>query len=236
MADLNAKYATKFLHYHGFITRTDVTSRFIGHDKADDIGRADIFAGKGGRALNLEIKQAESSFNLDNLRQNQHDYAVWSMGFPFEIPYWLYFTMGKHPAHYNPAKYSPKMSWVLPYHIWKQADDAVRPHQKSLVFKAKKGMNKAIQALKLDAVTLFKGYELTWAENNSLIKPVWMQTLEERQLEDLGETIKYGGFWIAPPDHPFYNEYDLGRESPAITFWKTHSLIPSYKENNEAGI
>ncbi len=209
MADKNAPMAIKMLHYHGFSCRTDVTSRFIGHNKEDDIGRADIFAGHGGKPVHVEVKRGLDAFNLDDWRENQREWARYTMDYPFEIPYWLFFTMGKDQPHYSEDKgYSPRKSWLIPYQVFMDADAQIRPYQKSIVVRVKKGVNKNVQRLKLDAVTLFDGYDLLWQPANSLIKPVWMMSKESREA-NITET--YGGFWVVPKKHPFYTAFALGR-------------------------
>lgn len=201
LADLNASYAIKMLHYHGFITRTDVTSRFVGWDKIGDIGRCDVFAARMGKAVSIEIKNGKTSFQLDHLREPQREWAEWTMKEPYCVEYYIYLTIGKNPPNWSPGKYIPKVSWLIPYQSYLEVEEKVNAIQKSIPYRAGKGMRKEIQENKLDALTLYKPWELVWKPNNSLIKPEWLTK------EETGITNKYGGFWIIPDTHIFYKKY-----------------------------
>ena len=212
MADKNAHYCTRMLHHHGFLTRTDVTAQFIGHDKKDDIGRADMFAARGGKAVNVEVKRGISGFLMTEWRENQRKWAEWSSQPPFCVPYYLYLTIGTHPPTYNPLNYLPRKSWLIPFKVVLQAEEKIVAYQKTLPMRVGKGMNKTMQELKLDAITLFEKYELKWEAQNALEKPEWMWRVDE--LESSGKTTavverskKYGGFWIVPESHVFYREF-----------------------------
>lgn len=189
------------LHYHGFATRSDVTSQFVGWDKADDIGRADIFAARLGKAVHIEVKRGVEGFNLDDWRENQRAWGLRMEQFPFSVPYYLFLTIGKHPPHYNPATYMPRRSWLVPIQQMLDVDALVRPHQKTLVWQAKPRMKRLIQQFKLDAVTLLKEYELVWQAQNTLKKPEWFE-------DKAGDS--YGGFWVVPATHEFYGRFELG--------------------------
>lgn len=211
MSDLNAKYIPKLLTYHGFLYRTDFTAKFALQNE-ENFGRADTFAARNGKAVNIEAKQGSTGFMMTNWRENQREWGRWSSGYPFNIPYFVFLTLGVHPATYNPEKYLPKKTWLLPFNVMIDAEQKIIDYQKTLPMRAGKGMNKAIQEKKLDAITLFSKYELVWASQNTLIKPEWMLRIE--QLEEAGKTQHvieksklYGGFWVVPKSHMFYDMF-----------------------------
>lgn len=219
MADLNAKYLAKFLTHHGFIHRTDMTAQFAGIS-GEDIGRADMFAARNGKAVNIEAKQGSTGFMMSNWRENQREWARWTSGHPFNITYWIFLTLGEHPATYNPEKYLPKKTWLLPFNVMIDAENKIIEYQKTLPMRVGKGMNKVMQEKKLDAITLFSKYELVWSGAGTLVKPEWMMRIEE--LENVGKTQEvierskmYGGFWVAPKTHLFYQMFIEGTEIEA---------------------
>ncbi len=202
MADLNAHLCIKMLHYHGFITRTDVTSKFSGVN-GKDIGRADIFAARNGRAVNIEVKNGKHGFNLEDWRSNQRQWAEYTMRPPFSIPYYVYLTLGIHPANYRNDVYLPKRTWLIPYDVMIEVNQKIMQFQKTLVYCIKKGMNKNIQKHKLDAISLLEPYELKWKKNGSLEKPSWTYYLESEDRRN----VNYGGFWVIPENHEFTRRF-----------------------------
>ena len=127
MADKNASFCVKMLHHHGLLTRTDVTSRFVGHSTHRDIGRADIFCSHRGRAVGVEVKYGTTSWRhhprWDKKAQEwqsgwtfrQREWGVMSQEHPFCTPYYVFLTMGEHSPQWNPEKYNPRKSWLVPY-------------------------------------------------------------------------------------------------------------------------
>jgi hypothetical protein len=200
MADKNHHFAIKMLHHHGFITRSDVTSQFVGWDMLDDIGRADIFCARMGKAVNIEVKRGVAGFNLDEWREEQRYWAYWTSLPPFQIPYYLYLTIGKHPAHYNADNYMPRRSWLIPREDILRIIETVQTYQKTLPYKVAKGMKREVQQDNIDAITLLADYELVWQANGTLKKPSWHFSKE-------GDS--YGGFWVLPKTHIFYQDYNL---------------------------
>lgn len=222
MADKNAHYAIKMLHHLGFLTRTDVTSKFVGWDKIGDIGRCDVFAARSGKAVSVEIKQGSTGFDFSDWREPQRKWAKWSSQTPFNVPYWIYLTLGKHPAHYNTTSYMPKRSWLIPQEFWLASIDVVTPIQKSIPYQVKKGMRKEIQELGLDAQFVFAPYALKWHKDNSLTKPSWSMFVDQDDDSTIASTSKrpktkkvvsqkstYGGFWLPDTSHPFFTEFCL---------------------------
>lgn len=228
MADKNAPLAIKMLHYYGFTTRTDVTSEFAGIS-GSDIGRADVVCGRMGKAVHVEIKRGIDTFNLEDWRINQRQWGAWTIAPPFCVPYYVFLTLGKHPATYNARSYMPKRSWLVPLHAMLEIAAKVQPVQKSLVYKVKPRMKKAIQEGHLDAVTLLADYELVWQSNSDLVKPAWMS--------DPGS--QYGGFWIVPETHEFWKMFiDPDADGKLFLptqemFDKVKALVPAYVSPRE---
>ena len=201
MADKNHHYATKLLHHYGFATRSDVTSKFVGWDKAEDIGRADIFASRRNMPVFVEVKRGIDAFDTTQWRVPQRIWAEWMESAPFNTPYWLYLTIGKNPPNYNPDKYMPRKSWLIPRAAFLEVEKKSIAIQNRLVYRAAKGMRKEIQEGNIDACTLLSEWELVWNANDSLHKPSWMRSLGE----PLDST--YGGFWTIPTTHSFYSTF-----------------------------
>lgn len=195
------------LHYHGFLTRSDITSKYVGWDKTSDVGRSDVFAARNGLAVNIEAKWGRAGFNLNDWREPQRRWAQYTQMPPFNIPYYIYLTIGSDPPHYDSNKYMPRKTWLVPYDTMIEVDRRVQNIQATLVYEATKGMKREIQDGQVDAVTLLKDYELVWAPNDSLTKPLYVDYegyLEGR--EPIMEQ-RYGGFWIVPQTHEFYKKF-----------------------------
>lgn len=211
MADKNHPFATKLLHHHGFITRSDVTSQFIGHDRHVDIGRADIFASRMGRAVSIEVKYGKMSWRhapkwdskakkwRSGWHYKQREWGAMSMESPFCTPYYVFLTMGENPASWNPEKYNPRKSWLIPFiALWKAVHAIEQADMLSMPYKVKKGIRRVYQDNQWSASDLFSEYELQWNKQDSLIRPEWF-------FDTAGKP--YGGFWTVPEDHEFYKRF-----------------------------
>jgi hypothetical protein len=73
---------------------------------------------------------------------------------------------------------APRMLWVIPWQAWLNVERRVTEFQNTLPLAVRKGLNKQIQAQKLDAMHLFAPYALKWSHRK-------------------------GGF-VVPPGHPLY--------------------------------
>lgn len=224
MADKNHGFAVKALRHHGFLTRSDPTIPYLPAS-----GRADIIALKNGRAVHVEVKNGYRSFTINagehdsqGWKPNQREWAKFSQMYPFEIPYWIFLTMGTDPANYNPDKYLPKISWLIPYKHLQDTRDAISEIQKSIPYKDFKGVKTAVKNAQLWAIERFKQYSMEWAPRNTLKKPVWtnyaimLDTNADRDLSKrevlliksgYNEEEMYGGFWTVPEDHEFYRNH-----------------------------
>lgn len=211
MADKNHGFATSLLHHHGFLTRSDVTSRFIGHDRAGDIGRADIFSSRMSRAVNIEVKYGTSSWRCapkwngkkkkweGGWNYRQREWAVMSMQPPFCTPYYIFLTMGENPPNWNPDKYVPRRSWLIPFMpFWEAVHAIEQAGMLSMPYAIKKGIRRIYQENNWAACELFAKYELQWNKQDGLIRPKWF-------FDTAGKP--YGGFWTVPETHVFYEEF-----------------------------
>lgn len=198
------------LHHYGFTTRSDVTSQFVGWDTIDDIGRADIFASRMNKPVFIEVKRGTDAFDLTSWRVPQRLWGQWVQSPPFKTPYWIFLTIGMHPPNYNPEKYKPRRSWLVPYDDMLDVESQVIGIQNRLVYQAGKGMRTEIQEQNLDAVTLLAEWELDWNGGSDLIKPSWAKSLKE-----MDTVVHYGGFWTIPEKHPFYAKFlsDIDNEN-----------------------
>lgn len=209
MADKNHNSAIQMLHHHGFLTRSDITSEFVGHDIAQDIGRSDIVATRMGVTVNVEVKQGGTSwrhhpkFEKGKWRTGwtfkQRLWAAMSMGNPFCVPYYIFLTMGKDPASWHPDKYIPRKSWLIPFITAYNAISAIEgAGMMSMPYNLKKGSRRVYSDNGWAACELFEPYELQWNKQNSLIRPDWFWETAGRP---------YGGFWTVPENHEFYRAY-----------------------------
>lgn len=225
MADNNHPFAVKALRHHGFLTRSDPTIPYLPVS-----GRADIIALRNGKAVHVEVKNGYRSFIINaeehdsqGWKPNQRKWAKFSQMSPFRIPYWIFLTMGSDPANYNSQKYNPKISWLIPYSCLEDTRLEIKDIQKSIPYKDYKGIKLALRDAKIWAIERFKQYSMEWAPANTLKKPIWTDyatmldnysdnnDLTERKIllleSGYNENIMYGGFWIIPGDHEFYQLY-----------------------------
>lgn len=213
--DKNHLYCTKMLRYYGFLTRSDVTERFVGQDQKKDIGRADIFAARNGLAVNVEVKRGISGFDLSNWRSNQRSWGVWSSQPPFNVPYYIFLTIGKHPAHYSPSSYMPKRTWLIPLNKMIEVCNTIEPIQKTLPYKTKGGMKREMQDNQYDAITVLQEYELEWNKDNSLERPEWLLNVDHieemiqngKTQKEIDKYYRIGGFWTVPKSNTFYEKF-----------------------------
>ncbi len=174
MADKFAGEVGKSLHQWKFGYRSDPTAKYA---TADAPGRADMLATKGGRSVYIEIKSAAAAFAFTDLRDNQRKWIEEQALKVEQTPVWIWLNLGQHPPNYNPDDYLPRRAFLVPYELFLDIENQVKPFQNSLPYRAGKGYNVQVQALKLDAVHLLSNYALQWNK----------------------------GFWVVPENHPFYH-------------------------------
>lgn len=198
MADRNAKSGIWSLHQWGVGTRTDPTNPYGGND--GEAGRADVMCYIRGLSVAVEFKAGKAGFDFAHWRANQREWAKrWCVGV-FGTDYYIFLTVGSHPSNYNPEKYSPKRSWLVPMSAFlftesafenKQRKAGVVVPQRTIPYRATKGYSRVLQENKLDAVTMFRAYELPWTKGSDG-KP---------------------GYWSCPKLHPFYVRYLLPKRT-----------------------
>lgn len=205
MADKNHPHATRTFRYHGFVVVSDPTTKYV-----EEPARADIKALGYGRGVCIEVKSGNdngkhSGYELNQWRENQREWADMVREEPFELPYWLYITIGAHPANYNREKYQPERSWLVPTEVYYATEKRLAPYQATLPYKARKGLNKDIQRLQLDAVTLWSLYELKYYSKGQLVMPAWYRYNNgDKDPEEGEEKTNPKGMWIIPQTHLFW--------------------------------
>ena len=129
----------------------------------------------------IEVKNGLRTFDLNHWRENQR---LWASRFcvapPFATPYWIWLAIGLDPPNRNPQNHEPRKTWLLPCGKLLQVEARLKPIQNTLVYRAGKGHKREIQDLSLDAVTLLRDYELSWAGK---------------------------GAWTIPPAHQFRRDF-----------------------------
>jgi hypothetical protein len=220
--DKNHHFATKMLRYHGFITRSDVTSQFVGWDAKKDIGRSDIFAARNWMPINVEVKQGVTGFLMPDWTDKQRNWGLVTSEYPFCIPYYVFLTLGNQPVDLTEGEnIFPRRSWLIPLEKFLSVDQIVNQYQKTLVYRVGKRSKVKMREANVDAVTMLKDYELSWAKSNTLPVPFWMlYKLDISDLEDdlIIEKLKHkrtGGFWIIPESHEVYKKFGLQPIVPA---------------------
>ena len=181
-------------------------SRYPQWNTQGDSGRADLIVAKYSKAVSVEVKRGTDSFNLAGWRDNQRAWAIKTTKMPYEVPYWVYLTLGKDAPNRDSERYSPARSWLIPLSMLEKCLVEISPHQGSIPYRIKKGGRKITRENQWDAIHLFQRYELDWASAHDLVKPTTIQTDKEKES---GLEITYGGFWIIPEKHDFYKEYIL---------------------------
>lgn len=159
MADKRAGEVNASFRDMGFIVRADKTRK---NETGTEKGRSDVVLMRAGVGCFVETKNADMGFNVNKWtpqqrrwgRMAQHDNGS---------DYYVLLLVGKHPPHYNPAKYSPRRAFCVPFDAFYEAVAQVRLFQRSIPYKlSKKTKKKDMLARGLDCLTLFKEYEMTW--------------------------------------------------------------------------
>lgn len=160
-----------------FVVRADGGYTFAVPENQE--GRADICLTRSGAAVDVEVKNGRDGFNFHEWRIDQRTYALKCQ--KEGHPYWIWLCLGTgRPNHTPPAEYyrdpdlikgwlanhRPRKTWLIPLAYWLFAERTVVAHQYTIPYIAKKGMNVGIQQNSLDAVTLFRNFELSWVNSN----------------------------------------------------------------------
>jgi hypothetical protein len=224
MADKNHTDCGRMFRFHGFQTRSDPTSRFV-----EQPGRSDYTVTQM-IGVNVECKQGGDGVDMTHLRENQREWAEkFSLAEPFCTPYWIFLTIGTDSAmttmgklrkiykKNKPSIYLPKKTWFVPYEKYIEVENKIKPYQSTLPYMIRPGMRREMQDNMLDALTLFKGYELVWNPSNSLLKPAWFSPKTDE---------KFGyGIWTIPESHPFWQMLRKDLVTRALKIIERHKLI-----------
>lgn len=206
MADRNHTAARRTFLHHGWMTRSDPTTKFV-----ESPGRADYLIAGRGMAIAIEVKSGLDGWSPGELRENQREWAEkYCIPPPFSTPYWIYLTIGVDPEAYvegkarktphasKPSVYMPRRTWLFPYVMIHRIERALEGIQSTLPYRARKGLSTEIQRIGLDAHSLLRGYELCWHKPRSVARPSWFS--------EAGKPYSYG-LWLIPDGHPFSQMY-----------------------------
>jgi hypothetical protein len=183
MADKKAPEAVRSLHKVYCGVKADPTTDPRKQNSVNgENGRADLMVVKGGRGVYIEVKGAVAdSISLWHWPQHQREWAAtYALPEPYSTEYWLWFYLGADPPHYNPEKYSPRKTWLVPYGFMTNVHRLIEPIQDTLVYKLTKHHSLALREKNYDAIHLLAQWELKWAGNNT---------------------------WSFPDSHPFTQKY-----------------------------
>jgi hypothetical protein len=119
------------------------------------------FDGQGtylGRAIPIEIKQAETSFPFSDIRENQRaGLTAWEKN--NDAPAWLAITMGTDRPNSNSN--IKRRSWLVPWSSWVLQENLIREHGlKSMPYSAETTTRKILK--KYSADSLLGEYEVKW--------------------------------------------------------------------------
>ena len=119
------------------------------------------FDGQGtylGRAIPIEIKQAETSFPFSDIRENQRaGLTAWEKN--NDAPAWLAITMGTDRPNSN--SHIKRRSWLIPWSAWVLQENLIREHGlKSMPYSAETTTRKILK--KYNADSLLGAHEVKW--------------------------------------------------------------------------
>jgi len=204
------------MHAWGLGTRSDPTRPDGGNN--GESGRADVIAYRNSLAVAIEFKYGKTGFNpFSKTAGWKRKQRLWARRWciqEFGVDYYLFLSMGTHPPHYHPEKYMPRRSWLIPYHAMRSlervfilaqmaGDTAI---QQTIPYRAGKGYSTFLQEHKLDAIHLFRDYELVW-QKGSNGKP---------------------GYWQCPEQHIFFQRYLVPRK-PLIALETDNNIVRRFE-------
>ena len=127
------------------------------HIAIPSAGRADYDCTLGRIGFKVEVKYAEKSFPLANLREDQREWAKWYVQETGGL-YFLWLCMGDR-IHSTKL---PRRTWMVPLRDWLALEAIVLTYQKSLPYRASKGYSKEMQQAGIDAAHLLQDFGLDW--------------------------------------------------------------------------
>lgn len=159
MADKRAGECWSFWRGHDWYVRADETSRFA---TGIETGRADGVCSKPHRTVFVEVKNGETSWNLTRWTPQQREWSQQAVAKGFNAMIWL--SVGKHPTDYDPSKYMPRMTYLIPFSVALEvANNAESLGMKSLPYKAPKSKKN-----KPSCMDFFQ-YRLAWESGKWIV-------------------------------------------------------------------
>lgn len=172
-----------------YISRADPTEKWA---TAGENGRSDLIVLKNGKGAAVEIKSGNKGFNFSDWRENQREWAKVYCAM-CNVPYWIWLNLGETRLKGDLAKGKLlRRAWLIPEKDFLEAEEKIKSVQTTLPYEAVKGYSTFLQDNNLDALTLFKKYELSWSKLNI----PWTPTQS-----------KY--CWYIPNEHPFYKHFEI---------------------------
>lgn len=159
MADKRAGEVNASFRRMGFDVRADKTRKY---ETGIEEGRSDLVLVRARMGVFVETKNADMGFNVNKWTPQQRR---WGRKAQREngSDYYVMLVVGKHPPHYNPAKYSPRRAFLVPFDAFYKAVAQVRLFQRSIPYKlSPRTKKKEMLARGLDCLTLFAPYEMKW--------------------------------------------------------------------------
>lgn len=168
----------------GADVRADLTTRFA---TAEDPGRSDITFIYKRRGTYIECKDGgviwsfKSTDPTRGWTAQQRRWAKDKISHGSDV--WLWLRIGTHPANYDPRKFKPMRTYLIPAQVALSAvEQAEALGSKSIPYRAYKGMSIALRECGLNCEALFSKYALMWLGSDE-------------------------NAWGIPEDHPFYEGY-----------------------------
>ena len=202
--DKNHRAMVRMFKHHNFLVRSDDSSRHF-----EEPARSDVTIAKGGHSFNVEFKFSdEGSFNLNNWRTNQREWALKTIHSPYEIPYWLILSVSLKRVkgkHISDKIYTP--SWLIPAAVFQALHNAAvyKYNTHTIRLKIGKHHNVEMQKDNFDLSTILKKYKLSWSPPGESVYP--------ETFGDKAGQPYLTGLYIINSDHPFFDQKGLRHES-----------------------
>lgn len=184
MADKAAPEAKKSLRFIGGDARDDKTRK---NESGEDPGRSDLTFIIAGMGCFIEVKNGEDGWTTRSSdprkfwTRQQREWARLKVTAERPTPVWMWISVGPDQPHYNPLKFMPRKTWLVPYQdVIKVVEMMEVNGHSTLPYRVKKRTRTFFKERNLSCETAFAGYELKWCGNR---------------------------IWSIPEDHKFYREY-----------------------------
>ena len=184
MADSVSPEAKKSLRWIGGDVRDDKTRLY---ETGEDLGRSDLTFILAGLGCFIEVKNGDTSWMTRSKdprkgwTQQQRSWAHQKVSALRPTPVWLWISVGPDRPHYNPIKFMPRKTWLVPYQDVIRVVELIEANgQNTLPYRVKARTRSFFKERNLSCETAFAGYELQWCG---------------------------GKLWSIPEDHKFYRKY-----------------------------